>query len=212
MEISLTSIKNWIAQNGSYADGLILIKQFCKKPIIVTLLSARENSFNRKKMQEELESILKVSIPVPSPKAPVVETKLLKQRYNPDELPSNLKELHTENGRLIQIMADCATRLDTAANDKERLDLGLKIVEHNKKRKSNFYKIDHFLATGENLTNGEKPTIQLDENYYFIKLKLKNVASNLCKAQKANNTHLILKWEKEKQQFEKQLDAYSTTE
>lgn len=117
-------------------QGLYLLKNKSENTSLITLLEKGENSFNRKKLQKELEALSdkpKTKQPVPVKQIPIPGSAEVKTKYIPseklrDSLPADVRAIDELRESTFKEMAALHSQLLIIKSVSKRYEVQLKII------------------------------------------------------------------------------------
>lgn len=200
----------WLNSDRDYKKGCdvyehhgtnINLKNFFKRPF---------SEYNFKKLVSELESLSGGPETIIKVETNFVKiSKKEKQEIDFNQLPSELKLLHTEKGKLYKEAQYCHSRLDLLTTDHERFEHAKVIVQNFKGIDERWKKLDYW-AEHHQLLPEVKREIELKISEIKDVAKLmkmrNNLRSNISKAKgKPHKADKLKIWEAQLQEVYKQL-------
>ncbi len=205
--MAIVQIQNWLDGSRDYHEGVALYETHGKNKNLKRLFSKGRSHYNANKLLAELQRLAVHSF-IPSPTSdlqPVLEelnvdlnlqvepssggspTRYSETSYIvPDhkDLPPALQSLNIEKGKAFRKAAKLHRELDGLTSDHERFQSATAIVDLFDRINAIWDKIDHWLATGEILTDPNEARITIPENPGELLKRYNNLKTYISKANK----------------------------
>jgi hypothetical protein len=163
---------NWVESGKEYHPGVSYFNANCKDEVLQKLFSLGENSFSKKKLEEELKRLSEHKEPISLPSGFVSHT-IPKKKIVVENLPADLQTEYMKLGPIIREISYLNSRLDVILNEEDRKICAHRIVELSHERRGIYNRLDDYQENGRTEPPKEA-TLAVDAEKELKRLRLIN--------------------------------------